>query len=342
MTDAVDSAHSTRAVKLLTHARLACEPILRDAVGSLPDTLARMAGYHFGWNDTNGHPAQIISGKALRPALVLAVAAAGADRDAGGAAAAAAAVELIHNCALVQDDVMDDDPIRRGRAAVWKVWGAPHAIVLGDALHGLAARVLVEFLPAGVLVEAVTRLEQTIFELCEGQAQDCAFESRAAVSMDEYLAMAMGKTGSLLGCACALGALCGGGDSETVAAMDRFGRQLGLSFQFVDDLIGIWGDSAVTGKPVGGDLVRRKHSMPVVAARASNTPDGRELRQLLDSANGEVDAARATRLIEATGARDWVRAQADRQLSAALETIPPQLHSADLESLARFVAQRNW
>jgi geranylgeranyl pyrophosphate synthase len=101
--------------------------------------------------------------------------------------------------------------------------------------------------------------------LVDGQGADVAFERRADVGLAECVTMAENKTAALLGCACALGALTGGGSDEQIDELRQFGEHLGLAFQFVDDLLGIWGDPAVTGKPVYSDLAGRKKSLPVVA-----------------------------------------------------------------------------
>src|SRR5262249_8401048 len=150
-------------------------------------------------------------------------------------APAAAAVELMHNFSLLHDDVMDGDANRRGRPTVWSVWGGANAIVLGDALHALAAHVLAELPEETVARNALARLEKACWELCFGQFEDCAFEQRDIVTVEEYLEMAGGKTAALMGCACALGALSAGAEEETVLALERFGYELGLAFQFVDD-----------------------------------------------------------------------------------------------------------
>ncbi len=206
-----------------------------------------------------------------------------ATRAVGGrpadAVRAAAAVELVHNFTLLHDDVIDRDPTRRHRLTAWRVFGTTEAILAGDAMHSLALRTLAEDThPASPA--AVRRLANCVVELCEGQQNDCAFEQRSDVSLAECLAMADAKTGALLGCACAVGALYAGGDERAANAMEAFGREIGLAFQLIDDLIGIWGDPAVTGKPVGADLAARKKSLPVVFALESGTAAGALLAEL--------------------------------------------------------------
>ncbi|RDI68463.1 polyprenyl synthetase family protein [Nocardia pseudobrasiliensis] len=130
---------------------------------------------------------------------------------------AAIATELIHAGRL-----------RCGRATARSVWGIREAICLGDALHTLAIHVLVAQLPNTVTTPAVARLETVVTELCRGQCEDSAFETSHAVSVQDYLAMVMGKTGALIGCACALGGLCARTDTTSVAALETFGHELSL------------------------------------------------------------------------------------------------------------------
>jgi geranylgeranyl diphosphate synthase type I len=181
-------------------------------------------------------------------------------------------------------------------------------------------------------------------ELCRGQHEDCAFEQRSDVTSDEYLRMAMSKTGALMGCACAVGALCADADSATVSAMDRFGREIGLAFQFVDDIMGIWGDPAVTGKPVGNDLVRRKYTLPVVAAMSSGGDAAVELARWYSSPGPmtPADVAQATALVEATGGRRVAERYADERATAAIDAIPGRLRSSALLTLTQLARYRQW
>ncbi|WP_432279065.1 geranylgeranyl diphosphate synthase IdsB [Nocardia brasiliensis] len=327
---------------LLGRARALCEPVLREAVDWLPVPLRHLAGYHFGWWDVTGTAVRAPGGKSLRSALAICAAVA-CGSPPSAAVHAGAALELLHNFTLVHDDVMDADVTRHGRATVGHIWGASSAVLLGDALHAMAIRVLATGLPALVAVDAVARLETAAAEMCHGQYEDCVFETREQVGVDDYLRMAAGKTGTLMGCACALGALCGGGDAETVAAMDEFGRELGLAFQIVDDMIGIWGDPGVSGKPAGNDLACRKRSMPVVAALGSGTDSVAELSNLyLSNAPMTLaDVARATALIETAGGKAMAQRYADERLTAAIATLPSWSAAGELIALAQLVTHRD-
>jgi geranylgeranyl diphosphate synthase, type I len=240
----------------LERTRNLVEPVLRDAVAQLPAPLSRVAGYQFGWDDERPGT----GGKGIRPALtVLSAEAVGGRADA--AVRAAAAVELVHSFSIVHDDIMDGDTTRRHRPTVWALFGAPAATLAGDALLALALEVLVASRDPRAL-PAARLLSRALVDLMSGQAIDVELETRATVGRADYLAMASGKTAALIGCACGLGATAGGADSATVRRMHRFGHHLGLAFQMVDDLLGIWGDPAVTGKPARSDLRSKKRRFP--------------------------------------------------------------------------------
>ncbi|MEU2550204.1 family 2 encapsulin nanocompartment cargo protein polyprenyl transferase [Streptomyces sp. NPDC014684] len=341
------------ATALLERTRAVVDPELRAAVESLPGSMRRIARYHFGWEHADGTPAAGNAGKAIRPALVLAAATAlGGPRAGAAAVRAAVAVELIHNFTLLHDDVMDRDATRRHRPTAWTVFGDADAILAGDALQALALRLLAAD-PHPVSGQAAARLADCVVELCAGQHTDTALERRAPeeVTLDEVLVMAEAKTGALLGCACALGALYAGAGEEEVAALDGFGRQAGLAFQLIDDVIGIWGDPLRTGKPAGADLAVRKKSLPVVAALTSGTPAGAELAALYgkpytegeDGDGGEI--ARTALAVERAGGRDWAQAEAADRMARAVQelarAVPAPESAGGLLALAEFVTRRS-
>ncbi|NUS43228.1 MAG: polyprenyl synthetase family protein [Mycobacteriaceae bacterium] len=326
---------------LPTSARGIWEPVARRAVEAMPKPLRLMAGYHLGWWDAAGAEYAAARGKAIRPAVVLAAAAAcGGDESAAGVAAAAA--ELFHNFTLVHDDVMDADATRRGRPTVWRVWGVGNAILVGDALHAGATQLLAQTLPPASAAAAVARLADTAIELCRGQYEDCAFERVAAVGVDDYMRMAMGKTGTLVGCAAALGAVCAGADSATVAAMDAFGRRLGVAFQITDDILGIWGDPAVTGKPTGSDLARRKQSLPIVLALAAGTKQAAEFERWYRSTDlvSPAEIAAATTLLDTMNIRAATLEWARSFTRSATEALPDPAAAAGLLALADLAVHR--
>ncbi|MDT0442850.1 polyprenyl synthetase family protein [Streptomyces johnsoniae] len=346
------------ALGTLRQARELLDPALRTWVHRLPAPVARVASYHFGWTDSSGRPDSAPAGKALRPALVFGCAEAVGARP-EEAVAPAVAVELVHNFSLLHDDILDGDTTRRHRATAWTVFGNSAALLAGDALLIHAGRVLTEQ-PAGLAtVTGIRWLSEATTQLIEGEHTDISFEERSHVSLAECLAMTERKTAALLACSCALGALWGGGAPERTEALRRFGTHLGMAFQLTDDLLGIWGDPAVTGKPAGADLASRKKSLPVVAALDSGTPAARRLAELyLPDAGAPAAArtagaavedpeltARIAALVEEAGGRSWAEKAAEEELRLALGCLdlarPEGGAGERLAALARLACHRD-
>jgi geranylgeranyl diphosphate synthase, type I len=328
--------------EVLARSRDAIDPAIRTAVATLGPELRLPVAYHLGWTDAEGRPTAG-GGKGVRGALALLSAeAAGADAEVG--VPGAVAIELVHNFSLLHDDIIDGDRERRHRPTVWALFGVGRAIIVGDALLTLAMQVLHG---SDAARAAAAELIGGTALMIEGQADDMAFESRLDVTVSECLRMEGYKTGALLSCASCIGAILAGAPEPVVGALRDYGFQLGLAFQAVDDLLGIWGSPERTGKPRWSDLDGGKKSLPITVALAADHPAGAELRALL--ANGGLDDAARTRaasLIEDTGARGHTEDVARTCLDRALVT----LDAADLDpaaadelrGLARFVVEREF
>lgn len=328
------------------------EPALQAAVERLHPWLQRMAGFSFGWCDLEGtsRAGAGMSGKGIRQTLaVLSAEATGGSAEA--AMPGAVAVELVHAFSLVHDDIMDGDETRRHRLTLWKAYGLGPAVLTGDALFALAVETMasVRSEPARA---GMSYLAAALTDLVCGQAEDIDFETRPwtgpeAVGVDEYRAMVDHKTGSLLSCAAAIGAVLAGAPPPAVRALALAGRHLGRVFQAVDDLLGIWGDPSVTGKPVFNDLRRGKKTLPVLAAVGSDTSPGQRLGELLSSRN-EVDEhllPRAADLIVEAGGRCLARQESQRNLTCALRILAEapitDPAAAELAIVARFLDGRS-
>lgn len=223
-----------------------------------------MLTYHMGWTGEGAGPEA--TGKRIRPLLVL-LAVAVYDTNWLHATPAAAAVELVHNFSLVHDDIQDNSEKRRGRTTLWKIWGMPIAINSGDALFVLSNQAIMELnqnYPAETVVKAATILHNTCLDLTRGQFLDMSYEERNDLGVEDYWPMIAGKTAALLSACCHIGAILGGADEGIQDAYRSFGHALGLAFQVQDDILGIWGDEAITGKSAASDLLEGKKSLPVL------------------------------------------------------------------------------
>ncbi|MGP3986106.1 polyprenyl synthetase family protein [Streptomyces sp. 3N207] len=347
-----EEAGSRDVSALLERGRTLSTPVLRAAVERLASPMDTVAAYHFGWIDAEGRPSDAAGGKAVRPALALLSA-----EVTGGAPQTgipgAVAVELVHNFSLLHDDLMDGDEQRRHRDTVWKVHGPAQAILVGDALFALAGEILLE-LGTAEAGRATRRLTLATRKLIDGQAQDISYEHRDLVTVEECLEMEGNKTGALLACAASIGAVLAGADDRTADALEAYGHHLGLAFQAVDDLLGIWGDPQATGKQTWSDLRQRKKSLPVAAALGSPGPAAARLAKLMteDAKKSqaefedfhEAEFAERAALIEEAGGREWTSQEAQRQHTtalAALDSVEMPVRVRDrFAALADFVVVR--
>ena len=232
-------------------------------------------------------------GKRIRPvALLMACSAFRGGIDA--AKPAAMAIEVFHNFTLLHDDIMDRSDMRRGKPAVHTRWNDNVAILSGDAMMIWAYRLLSQCDEA-VLPQLLAVFTDVAVGVCEGQQYDMDFESRDDVTVEEYLRMIELKTAVLLAGALKIGALCGGAEPVQAELLYRFGIDLGMAFQLQDDLLDTYGDPAVFGKPVGGDiLVGKKTYLLTTALKAADAPTRARLLALLhdaEMASGEKIAA---------------------------------------------------
>jgi geranylgeranyl diphosphate synthase type I len=345
------AARRRSASQVLAWSRTVFAPALQEAVESLPGPMRRIAGYHLGWWDSDGTPAEADGGKSIRPALALlsAEAAGGAAQD---AIPVAVAVELVHNFSLLHDDVIDRDDTRRHRLTAWRVFGLGSAILAGNALLTLAFEVLTANRLARTGIGEAGRedpariLCATVQALIDGQYADLAFESRADVDLTECIQMAEGKTASLISCACALGAVAGRATPAQVDHLYHFGAAIGLAFQLVDDMQGIWGDPMVTGKPVYSDLRNRKKSLPVVAALTSGTAAAGELAAWYrtEAVASDAELVRGAELVDQAGGRRWSQARLNEMEAEAMDHLraaaPDSRALDDLAVLASLVVSR--
>jgi geranylgeranyl diphosphate synthase type I len=280
--------------------------------------LYEMIRYHLGLDGSDGR-----RGKRIRPLLGL-LAYASITGDHRKALPGAAAVELGHNFSLVHDDIEDGDRERRARPTLWAIHGIPQAINAGDMLFTLSRVALHRLTDLGFSDAKVLRLmrlyDDTCVALCEGQYMDIwAAENAEAMNTALYFDMIGRKTAALIAGSVEAGAVLATDDEDVIAAYRRFGWALGIAFQLNDDLLGIWGDEAVTGKKPS-DLARHKKTLPVIhAVEHAGPADRARLLALIDRQSpSESDLAALVAILEAAGSRDYTRGQARRYRDDAL------------------------
>jgi geranylgeranyl diphosphate synthase type I len=279
------------------------------------ENLHSMLRYHMGWEGVGAGPDA--RGKRIRPLLVLLVTSA-CNAPWQRALPAAAAVELLHNFSLIHDDIEDNSPLRRGRPTLWKDWGIPLAINSGDTLFTLANLSILDLEGPEICVQAAKILLQTCLHLTQGQHLDICYENRTDLTQEDYWPMINGKTAALLSASCELGALIAGAPPAIRQEYQQFGKHLGLAFQALDDLLGIWGDSERTGKSAESDLVSGKKSLPVLYGLSKKGKFAEKWSQGRISAH-EVNAM--ADLLEMEGARQFTQEQASQLTEKALHAL---------------------
>jgi geranylgeranyl diphosphate synthase type I len=311
-----------------------------------PDTFHGMLHYHMGWRDEQLQPAHVNAGKQIRPVMcLLACQAAGGDWQ--QAVPAAAAIELLHNFSLIHDDIEDASPTRRGRPTLWTIWGSEQAINAGDAMFAFAHLAMNRLVERGVVAEtavhALRRFDETCVKLTQGQHADMDFETRDGVTVDDYLAMITGKTAVLLSLCTELGALIAGSSPQTVHHYAQFGLNLGLAFQVIDDILGIWGDETIIGKSAATDILTKKKTLPVLYGLSQNET----LRHLYkqESTNAAF-VQEATNLLNSSGAREYATQRAAYYSQNALQHLEEAQPSGSaytaLNQLSNMLLQRNF
>lgn len=219
-----------------------------------------------------------LGGKRIRPVLTLLACKLFSD-DEKQALSTALAVEVFHNFTLLHDDVMDRADTRRGKPTVHKKWNDNTAILSGDAML-IKAYQLLQQAPADKLPILLDLFSKTAIEVCEGQQYDVDFENDLAVQLPQYIEMIRLKTAVLLAAALKMGAIIGGASQQDANALYDYGINLGLAFQLRDDYLDSFGDPAVFGKKIGGDICcNKKTFLMITALQTASEEQRKELLQ---------------------------------------------------------------
>jgi geranylgeranyl diphosphate synthase type I len=280
-------------------------------------------------------------GKRMRPVMAILVAEAVGNKG-SKAMPFGCSLEIIHNFTLVHDDVIDQDPVRRGRPAVHVLFDVPTAIIAGDALFAVGYEVLSETDVGLDDLRTIFRsVSETVYLIAEGQQMDVDFEGTVTVTIEEYLEMVEKKTAVLFACAAEGGAIIGGGTKKQVADMKEYARLMGIGFQMWDDVLGIKGDTKKTGKPVGSDIKNGKRTLIIVHAMEHLKEGSKEKATLLAAlGNGkatDVQVNDAIGVLERTGSIEYARTEALRYASEAKQKLDCLKPSREKEVLGAFV-----
>jgi octaprenyl-diphosphate synthase len=299
-----------------------------DAVTSDAPLVARMSGH-----------LMAMRGKMIRPTLLL-LSSAADDRSESRAVKLAAAVELVHLATLVHDDAVDHSVLRRGMPTLNSLFTHQIAVIMGDFLYSIALARLVGLAD----MDALRVLVRASTDMTVGEMRQLGIVEQLAFTEDDYYALIRSKTASLMSAACEIGALAGA--ERHAAALARYGADLGMAFQIVDDLIDYTEASATTGKPTGQDLREHKTTLPLIAAMREMPRSARREVEALFSVSEPADEA-VTAVIELTaayGGLDYARARcADFAVEAerALDSLPETVARTALIDSISYVMERH-
>ena len=238
-----------------------------------------------------------IGGKRIRPRLCLTAYSLFKDEFTEDILAPAAALEVFHSFTLIHDDIMDKADVRRGVPTVYRKWDENTAILSGDVMS-IESYKLVAKAPAAVLPEVLNLFSKTAAEVCEGQQYDMDFENMQQVPMADYMKMIGLKTAVLIACAAKMGAIIGGASAQQCELLYKFGYDVGLAFQVADDWLDTFGDPAVFGKAIGGDILNNKKTWLMIKAQEKASAEELEALHKAMKMPIETDAQKTAKIAE--------------------------------------------
>ncbi len=314
---------------------------LKLALDAHLESIAKQAG----WEASLYAPMAYIlelGGKRLRPMLLLMSYQAMSGRDGTECLNAATAVEFFHNFSLMHDDIMDNAPVRRGKATVHEKWDTNTAILSGDAMFALAYEFLIKDFPehAAALLREFSKVA---IGVCEGQMEDMEMAGTAA-SIPQYIEMIRKKTAMLIGGSLSIGAIAAGADAETVAQLYQLGEKAGIGFQLHDDLLDVYAKKAKFGKQIGGDILENKMTFLLIRCiEKANLEQKKQLDKLLYETTDPQEKIEGVKALYAElGIPEETEAEMDRyfkeadQLATGLRERPGfELIDAFLKALAK-------
>lgn len=316
-----------------------------------PKHLYDMMQYHLGWLDEKLRKADQYRGKRFRPTICLLT-----YNSISGvydkALPAAAAIELIHNFSLIHDDIEDMDEARRHKPTVWKLWGISQAINAGDGMHVMANIAALRLKEINVtdtkIVDVLSVINHTIMDLCEGQYLDMSFEKKLDITTEMYLDMVSRKTAALVEAAALVGAILATENEKIIEHFKKFGRNIGIAFQIVDDIIGIWEKTKDTGKPKASDIKNKKKTLPIIYAFEKSSKTEKKLlveiykKEVLDDRN----VSNVLKILERVKAHEYSKNMARKFEDVALKELSKTEIKSEsmkkLRMLAKFLVKRKY
>ena len=277
-------------------------------------------------------------GKRLRPAVALLVARVGGDPDPDKVVSLAAAVEMVHTATLVHDDLIDTSPLRRGSPTVSHLWGNRVALFAGDYLFAKATSLAAET----DNVRVTSLFAWTLGAICRGEMRQTLGGQRRQRSREEYFGCIHDKTASLFAAAAEGGAILGEASQEIIKALRGYGRNLGMGFQIVDDILDFVGDERELGKPTGSDLRQGTITLPTIYFLEGH-PQNALLQRVLERGGSEEDIQSAVEQIGCSTAIECSRATARgfaAKAKKALDALPRSRYHQALLDLADYVTER--
>ncbi|TLF49560.1 octaprenyl diphosphate synthase [Halomonas urmiana] len=277
-------------------------------------------------------------GKRLRPLLVL-LAARSLGYEGDKHVTLATLVEFMHTSTLLHDDVVDESHMRRGKATANDSWGNAPSVLVGDFLYSRSFQMMVEV--GSMRIMEV--LSQATCTIAEGEVQQLTNVGNPDTDEAAYFETIQGKTAMLFEAASHSGAILADATPEQEAALQHYGRHLGLAFQLIDDLLDYQGDAEAMGKNVGDDLAEGKPTLPLIQAMAVGTPEQRTLVRRAIRQGGLDHLDEVLAIVRDTGALDYTRARAEEMADKALaqlDALPDSPYRDSMARLARLAVDR--
>ena len=252
----------------------------------------------------------------------------------------AAAVELLHIATLIHDDMVDNSPVRRGKATVSSRWGENVAVLLGDYVFATSATMVSDTMN----VRVIRRFSETIMELSSGELSEISAAFNWNIPRESYWRRIYDKTASLFSTAAESGAVLSGAPENLVQSLKSYGYNLGMAFQIVDDILDFQGTEKEIGKPVGNDLLQGTITLPSILLM-ERYPNDNPIKKLFENVEADGNLKQAIEMIQNSDIIPQsysVAADLCHKATQALELLPESSYKRSLVDLAAYVMERRY